>query len=257
MLAIETSQHHGSVAGAREGEAGLCEPLEATRRSDVDLLPAIDRLARRLDVRPEDLAAVAVSIGPGGFTGVRVGITAARMLGELGATLVPVPSALVAAEALRSEAPALAEATLVLLASKVRGDEATCWCAIARALPDDRWSLEVPGLRHIDEVPLSMAASDDSGVGARVTAALGDEHVPAALRARIDAAKVEWRPARFEALHCLEVARRLLVDGATVEPAALAPLYPRPPEAVTLWEARLRRAGQSETMGARGGDRSR
>src|SRR6185295_10090138 len=87
-----------------------------------DLLPAIDRLFRRAGLSPADLrgGAVAVSAGPGGFTGLRIAIAAAKMLAEtLQVRLIGVPSALVAAEAHAGEGP-----IIVALACK----NETFWC---------------------------------------------------------------------------------------------------------------------------------
>jgi hypothetical protein len=47
-----------------------------------------------------------------------------------------------------------------------------------------------------------------------------------------------WLEARFCARACLDVAVALETSGASIDPAGLAPIYPRPPEAVTLWDRR-------------------
>jgi hypothetical protein len=46
------------------------------------------------------------------------------------------------------------------------------------------------------------------------------------------------QPANWSAAACLEVAEALLGAGERTDPLHLAPLYPRPAEAVTLWETR-------------------
>lgn len=46
---------------------------------------------------------------------------------------------------------------------------------------------------------------------------------------------------KFDAAALLAVSARRLAAGETADPLTLAPLYPRPPEAVSLWERR--RAG--------------
>src|SRR6185503_7170285 len=119
ILAIETSQHQGGVALCDARGEVQVETLSSAKRHDDDLLPAIDRLMRRASASPRDLAAVGVSIGPGGFTGLRIAISTAKMFAEaLGAQLVAVPSALVAAEGHSGKSP-----FLVGLASK--GE--SCW----------------------------------------------------------------------------------------------------------------------------------
>jgi tRNA threonylcarbamoyl adenosine modification protein YeaZ len=81
LLAIETSSPRGSIAlldGAvplyeASFPEGLLHGREVTAR--------MDEVLRRTGLRPRDLGAVAVSRGPGSFTGLRVGVTAAKTLG--------------------------------------------------------------------------------------------------------------------------------------------------------------------------------
>lgn len=48
-----------------------------------DLLPAIDKLLQSAAVTVHDLRAIAVHVGPGSYTGVRIGITVANTLAWL------------------------------------------------------------------------------------------------------------------------------------------------------------------------------
>jgi tRNA threonylcarbamoyladenosine biosynthesis protein TsaB len=236
VLAIETSQRTGSVAARRIHPLSLhgigpveVEPLAPKLRHDDDLLPAIDRLMRRLDAPPRDLAAVGVSVGPGGFTGLRIAISTAKMLAEaLGARLVAVPSALVAAAAQarrRGGAGGAARPLLVALASK--GD--TCWLTRIDSTAGGPVAVGAAGLVSAGTLDLA---------GAREL--LADEHLPAPIRARCHEAGVPVIPPIFEAAACLEVTEQHLAAGNTIDPLVIAPLYPRPPEAVTLWEQRGR-----------------
>ncbi|MFO0875018.1 MAG: tRNA (adenosine(37)-N6)-threonylcarbamoyltransferase complex dimerization subunit type 1 TsaB [Phycisphaerales bacterium] len=118
MLAIETSQRGGGVAVRGRDGSIVEEPLRDGASAELAVI--VDRAVRRAGLSPRDLRAVAVSIGPGGFTGLRVAIATAKMLSEaLGATVVAVPSALVAAAADRAP-PREGERRLVLLSAKRR-----------------------------------------------------------------------------------------------------------------------------------------
>ncbi|TWT95204.1 tRNA threonylcarbamoyladenosine biosynthesis protein TsaB [Botrimarina colliarenosi] len=81
-LAIETSGLFGSVAAGQVDRNGCeivaAETLPRDARSARTLAPTIQRLLGRLGWAPGDLTTVAVAVGPGSFTGLRVGVTTAK-----------------------------------------------------------------------------------------------------------------------------------------------------------------------------------
>ena len=81
VLGIETSGRAGSVALHEDGVI-LCEiELNATgRRHARTLIPEIQNLFSRTSRNFDELDGVAVSLGPGSFTGLRVGIVCAKTL---------------------------------------------------------------------------------------------------------------------------------------------------------------------------------
>jgi tRNA threonylcarbamoyladenosine biosynthesis protein TsaB len=102
ILALETSSRQGSVAVGRGSVLLGQVDFTAGARHGVELVPAVDRLMRQADLRPDQIAIACVSAGPGSFTGLRVGFTFARCLSEVtGAKLVAVPSTDVVAENVR------------------------------------------------------------------------------------------------------------------------------------------------------------
>src|SRR5450759_3825007 len=79
-LAIETSGPLGSVA-LFESETVLGEQsLELGRQHGQSLIPTIRQLLTFYGKLPRDLELVAVSIGPGSYTGLRVGVVCAKTL---------------------------------------------------------------------------------------------------------------------------------------------------------------------------------
>jgi len=78
ILAIETSGLAGSVALLESGRVLAEAPLDPARRSAQTLAPAIDRLLRDQQMAPQQVGLVAVTVGPGSFTGLRVGVTTAK-----------------------------------------------------------------------------------------------------------------------------------------------------------------------------------
>jgi tRNA threonylcarbamoyladenosine biosynthesis protein TsaB len=93
VLGIETSGDTGSVAVCRD-EALLAEhSFGRGARHARHIVPAVDEVVRKAGIGKRDIGAVAVSQGPGSFTGLRVGVTCAKTLAyALGAKLVGVPS---------------------------------------------------------------------------------------------------------------------------------------------------------------------
>ncbi|MDR0853124.1 MAG: tRNA (adenosine(37)-N6)-threonylcarbamoyltransferase complex dimerization subunit type 1 TsaB [Clostridiales Family XIII bacterium] len=94
ILAIETTGPRASVA-LRSGKAADIR----VRSGDDDLkhlttlMPMIEELLEEAGIAPDDLDAIAVSAGPGSFTGIRIGVATARSLAQnLGCPLIKVPT---------------------------------------------------------------------------------------------------------------------------------------------------------------------
>ncbi len=93
LLALETSGRTGSIALATTDRFTLCEQvnLAVDGRTAALLHPAIDDLLKRHQIAPTQIDVIAVAIGPGSFTGLRIGIVAAKTLAyAIGAKVVAV-----------------------------------------------------------------------------------------------------------------------------------------------------------------------
>ncbi len=110
LIAIETSGASGSVALLKEngslleGDVGR-PPAKCERPSGHgrELVPAIECLIAEAKIAKSDIGAIAVSVGQGSYTGLRIGVTAAKTLAwALGCDLLGVPTL----EALAREAVA-------------------------------------------------------------------------------------------------------------------------------------------------------
>ncbi len=86
LLLINTAGGEGSVALADTeiAPAIVAEEVLPGRTSSERLVPAVRRLMEGLGWRLKELAAVVVVHGPGSFTGVRVGLSAAKGFSEAG-----------------------------------------------------------------------------------------------------------------------------------------------------------------------------
>ncbi len=80
LLALDTATTTAAVALYDLKERQLLAELtwQARRRQTQDLLPALHDLLRLLELAPSAITALAVTSGPGSFTGVRIGISTAK-----------------------------------------------------------------------------------------------------------------------------------------------------------------------------------
>lgn len=91
-MGLETASEQGCV-GLLEDDRPLCELVfEATMAHGEKLLPAIEAALKLSGISKRDLELIAVSRGPGSFTGLRIGLAIAKGLARaLGIPLVGVP----------------------------------------------------------------------------------------------------------------------------------------------------------------------
>ena len=81
-LAIDTATNRACVAVVRDGEV-LAERAQLAPRSQTeDLIPLIDDTLRAAGVDRREITEVVVGVGPGPFTGLRVGIVTGVMLAK-------------------------------------------------------------------------------------------------------------------------------------------------------------------------------
>ncbi len=93
LVAIDTSSPLGSVALFEQGELVAEDVRPVATGHGESLLPAIDALFERVGWTPDSVARWAVDIGPGSFTGLRIGLTTVKgVLLVTGAELVTVTS---------------------------------------------------------------------------------------------------------------------------------------------------------------------
>ncbi|VAX36097.1 hypothetical protein MNBD_PLANCTO03-2039, partial [hydrothermal vent metagenome] len=235
-LAIEVSNpsaaHEGSGPGVTVGRVGSdhievlgVEMLRSKRRHDDDLMPAIERLWSQLasagligDKREIDR--VAVSVGPGGFTGLRVAVVAGKMIAEVtGALCVGVPSACVVARRAGSDLPTPFG---VALASKKESSVVMVFDG-----PTQVVRLSEPGGAH--EYGHVIEADTLEALGVR--GLIADRFLPESMRTRCSELGIRIDEPVFDPVACLEASAAF----KEVAPIELVPMYGREPEAVRKW----------------------
>jgi tRNA threonylcarbamoyladenosine biosynthesis protein TsaB len=82
ILGIETATPQVSVAiGGHEGVLGQFEVSRGRRHAET-LVPAIQFLCAQTDIEMSEFSAIAVDVGPGLFTGMRVGLAAGKAIAQ-------------------------------------------------------------------------------------------------------------------------------------------------------------------------------
>lgn len=81
ILCIETATKNCSVSLAKDGQTLGCKEISGQGYSHAEMLHVfIDEVLRENGVSYRDLSAIAVSRGPGSYTGLRIGVSAAKGL---------------------------------------------------------------------------------------------------------------------------------------------------------------------------------
>ena len=79
ILNIETATKNCSVALAKEGKTILCKEIAEEGYSHAERLHVfIEEIIKEVGITFQDLIAIAVSQGPGSYTGLRIGVSAAK-----------------------------------------------------------------------------------------------------------------------------------------------------------------------------------
>jgi tRNA threonylcarbamoyladenosine biosynthesis protein TsaB len=230
LLAIESATAAAGVALLR-GETAIASRALATDRPASELLlPAILALLEDARVAIADVEAYAVSVGPGSFTGLRVGVSTAKGL-AFGSDRLVVPVPTLAALALCAEP---APGPVVALLDARRGEVyAAAYDGDVRAAP--RFG---PAVLRPDALAEAIATLD-----AQRPCTLIGEGVPVVaelLRGRFgDGVRVvDALAGRSDPVVVGRLGVRLLARGAGIAAGDLAPVY------VRRAEAEVRRTGE-------------
>ena len=80
-LSIDTSTRYAGVCLSQQGAVVAEYSWFSRQNHSVELLPAVERLLKAVDITARDLTCIVIAIGPGGFSALRVGMSAAKGLG--------------------------------------------------------------------------------------------------------------------------------------------------------------------------------
>lgn len=228
ILGIETATLVSSVALAT-ADTLLAEITLQTKKTHSELLmPHIAKILDSAGVKKTDLKAIAVSIGPGSFTGLRIGLATAKTLAyALKIPLIGVPT--LAAMAYGCPVPG------VILAPILDAQRGNVYQALFE-WKDGRLQEIMPAtVMEIDEVLASLAQYNTPVVLMGEAAVLHKEKIKQAGHPLVIAAPhvIIQRASSVAGL-----GHRLIKEGVHHDVMALEPLYIRRSEAEVLWERR-------------------
>jgi tRNA threonylcarbamoyladenosine biosynthesis protein TsaB len=149
FLALDTATERASLALGIPGATTLEESIGGARRHAAALLPAVQGLLQRAGASLDDLRGIALSDGPGSFTGLRVGAAVVKAL--VYARSLPLwtaPSLLV-----RAAGVARGDELVLAIANALRGE---VYAAAYRFLPEGIQTELIPSVRRPDELVSSM-----------------------------------------------------------------------------------------------------
>ena len=84
LLAIDTSTRYAGIALADENRVVSIRAWYSVVNHSKELMPGVQQALKERDITPSQLDAVAVALGPGGFSALRVGLSAAKGLALIG-----------------------------------------------------------------------------------------------------------------------------------------------------------------------------
>jgi tRNA threonylcarbamoyladenosine biosynthesis protein TsaB len=227
ILGIETATAQVSVAlGGHEGVIALFEVTRGRRHAET-LTPAIEFLCRQAGVTLDELGLIAVDVGPGLFTGMRVGIATGRAL----------------AQALR--VPMVGELSLDLLAFPLRHTDKTIasvidarrgevYYALYRQVHAGVQRVSEPAVGPVDDLVADLMARGNE------TVCVGD----GALRYRAQIAEAirvdfaEQYASRPSAAPLVQLAHARAMREDWVNHWDIEPVYLRRPDAEINWQTR-------------------
>ena len=80
ILAIDTSTDYLSLAILKGGRLAAKFHRKAHRKHSMLLVPTIDKLLKKAKLKIKEIDCFAISVGPGSFTGLRIGVTVVKGL---------------------------------------------------------------------------------------------------------------------------------------------------------------------------------
>lgn len=224
ILALETSAKAVSAAVTEDGRLLALGLQDSGLTHSRTLMPIVEHLLKNTDLAMADMDAIAVAVGPGSFTGIRIGVSAAKGL------------------AFAADIPAVGVSTLAAMARNVSFVDGLVVCAmdarrsqiynalfeakngaLTRLTPDRAIGLENLAEELRDDPRPKTVVGDGGRLCAEALTAAG-------VACRLAPPHLVMQSAAAVALEAEEAAQ----SGGLVSAQELLPVYLRPPQAERL-----------------------
>ena len=217
ILAFTTSTPRGSVSLLEGGVERATRIYEDDGAHAERLFSAIDDVLREAGRSRREIDAIACDVGPGSFTGIRVGVSVAKGI------------------ALGLGVPTMAVGSLQAMAAGA-GPVDNGQVVVA-ALDAKKGEVFLAGYRGAGDVVLPPRHLPRGDVSAVIDAVDGPTILVGAVFAEIDGLAPHCRRSPLsDGPHSLMIGRMAFDLGQSLDPADLEAVYVRPPDAKTLLE---------------------
>jgi len=232
ILGIETATERVSVAiGGHEGVLGMFEVTRGRRHAET-LTPAIDFVCRQADVTLDEISVVAVDMGPGLFTGMRVGLASAKAIAQaLRVPMIAISSLDLLAYPLRR--------TDKVIAAVIDARKGEIFYALYRQVPGGIQRVSEPTAGRVDDLVADLLARGQEVVCVGDGAVRYHEEIAAGHRGEI----AEQFFAYPSSAPLVQLAHAKALREEWVNPWEVEALYLRKPDAEINWSTRNDGAG--------------
>jgi tRNA threonylcarbamoyladenosine biosynthesis protein TsaB len=240
ILAIDTATQYAGLALYNQDGIFAEEVWHAGRNHTIELMPRIVRILKLANLTVPDLTALAVSLGPGSFTGLRIGLAAAKGM------------------ALPHKLPIIGVPTLEITAYPLRNRGLPVWAiaragrgrilAVCYAQVDAQWQpLDDPQLTNFQALASQINETADRALSSNLylthvktlaspintvalcTGEIDRQSAQVLERGSGQKARVVSSASRLRrAGYLAEIAAARLEAGHQDDPDTLAPIYPSP-----------------------------
>lgn len=227
ILGIETATERVSVAiGGHEGVLGMFEVTRGRRHAET-LTPAIDFVCRQADVVLDEISVVAVDMGPGLFTGMRVGLASAKAIAQaLRIPMIAISSLDLLAYPLRR--------TDKVIAAVIDARKGEIFYALYRQVPGGIQRVSEPTAGRVDDLVADLLARGQEVVCVGDGAIRYQEEIAAGHRVEI----AEQFFAYPSSAPLVQLAHSKALREEWVNPWEVEAMYLRKPDAEINWSTR-------------------